>query len=106
MAYDLRFRLTAYADIDEHFGFIKNHSGPSSAARWRDRLMARLEMLATHPERYPLAHEAADLSIELREMLFGRKRHVYRILFTIDGQTVNIHRVRHSAQDRLAPGDI
>jgi len=41
----------------------------------------------------------------LRELLYGRRRNVYRILFTIDGQTVNVLRVRHSAQNRLTPGD-
>jgi plasmid stabilization system protein ParE len=42
----------------------------------------------------------------LRELLYGRRRNVYRILFTIDGQTVNILRVRHAAQDRLTPEDV
>jgi hypothetical protein len=54
----------------------------------------------------PLADEAADLGLELRQLLFGRRRGVYRILFTIDGQTVTIHRVRHAAQDRLSPDDV
>ncbi len=40
------------------------------------------------------------------ELLYGRRRSAYRILFTIDGQTVNVLRVRHAAQDRLKPGDV
>jgi hypothetical protein len=53
-----------------------------------------------------LADEAADLGLDLRELLYGRRRDVYRVLFTIDGQTVNVLRVRHAAQDRLTPRDI
>jgi hypothetical protein len=39
-------------------------------------------------------------------LLYGRRRNIYRILYTIDGQNVTIHRVRHAAQDRLASGDV
>ena len=106
MAYHVRLLRGAYADIDNHFAFISSLVGPASAARWRDRLIAKVDTLAIDPRRYPLADEATDLGIELREMLFGRQRHVYRILFTIDGQTVNIQRIRHAAQDRLSPDDI
>ena len=55
---------------------------------------------------WPLADEAADLGIELRQTLFGKRRHVYRILYTFDGDTVHIHRVRHAAQDRLSADDL
>lgn len=68
--------------------------------------MAKMNTLDQHPDRYPLADDAAKIGIELRQMLYGHKRHVYRILNTIDGQTVNIHGVRHAAQDDLKPGDI
>lgn len=106
MACQIRLRRTAYADIDEHFAFIAARSGPASAARWRDRLIARLDGLADHPGRYPPADEAAGLGVDLRVMLFGRRRHVYRVLFTIDGDTVNVHRVRHAAQDRLSRDEV
>ncbi len=43
--------------------------------------------------------------VELRQLLFGRRRGVYRILFTIDDQTVTSHRVHHAAQDRLSSID-
>ena len=65
--------------------------------------MATLEQ---SPDRCPLADEAGDFGLDLRELLYGRRRGVYRILFTIDGQTVTIHRIRHAAQDRLSPDDV
>ena len=74
--------------------------------RWRAGLLARVAALEQSPDRCPLADEAADLGLDLRELLYGRLRRVYRILFTIDGSVVHIHCVRHAAQDRLKPGDV
>jgi plasmid stabilization system protein ParE len=106
VAFQVQLLRRAYADIDELFAFICQTVSAASATKWRDQLMARVNSLEENPVRYALADDADDYGIELREMLFGRQRHVYRILFTIDGQTVNIHRVRHAAQDRLSPDDI
>lgn len=75
------------------------------AARWHARIGATINSLASDADVWPEADEAADLGVNLRCRLFGRGRHVYRVLFTIDGDTVNVHRVRHVAQDRLQPGD-
>ncbi len=76
------------------------------AARWRTGLLRVVKDLETGPNRCPAADEAADLGVDLRELLYGRRRNVYRIRFTIDGQTVHVLRVRHAAQDRLSTGDI
>jgi plasmid stabilization system protein ParE len=75
-------------------------------ARLHAGLLAAIRTLANRPDRCPLADEAADLGLELRELLYGRRQTMYRVLFTITGQTVNVLRVRHAAQDRLKPGDV
>jgi plasmid stabilization system protein ParE len=46
------------------------------------------------------------LSRDLRCRPFGRRRQVYRILFEIDGQTVNVLRVLHAAQDCASEDDL
>jgi hypothetical protein len=38
--------------------------------------------------------------------LIGRRRGVYRVLFTVGDKTVTIHRVRHADQDRLIRGEV
>ncbi len=95
----------AIADIG---GAVAWRSQRSSldGARLHAGLLAAIRSLANRPDRCPLADEAADLGLELRELLYGRRRSVYRILFTITGQSVNVLRVRHTAQDRLTPGDV
>lgn len=71
------------------------------AARRRNRhsLVSRVDeaiaSLATFPKRCPLAPETVSFPFEVRQLLYGRKPHVYRILFTIEGDTVNVLHIRH-----------
>ena len=45
--------------------------------------------------------------MDLRELLIGRRRGImHRILFTIDGDIVTIHRVSHAAMDTLGEDEI
>jgi hypothetical protein len=57
------------------------------------------------PKRCPLARENKYFSQEIRQILYGRGRNSYRILFTIvegkDVSTVRILHIRHAAQQTL-----
>ena len=106
MPAQVRILRKAYADLDSHFAFITQSVNPASAVSWRDRLLERIAILEDHPERHPLSEDAAELGHEVRKYLIGRRRHVYRVFFTIDGDTVNVHRIRHASQDKLNPEDL
>jgi len=67
------------------------------------RLLKRIQTLEENPERWPLAAEAAWLGIQLRQLVFGKRRNMYRVLFTVSAERVT---VRHAAQDWLNPGSI
>jgi plasmid stabilization system protein ParE len=75
-------------------------------SRWRTGLFRIVENLETNPNRYAEAEESVDLGLDLRELLYGRRRNIYRILFTIEEQTVNVLRIRHASQDRLSGDEI
>lgn len=105
MLYALRTTRRADADIDAAVAWLSRRS-PAAAAHWHARVQTAIRSLETNPERCPLAEEAAELGMELRELLYGRRRGIYRILFTLEGQTVNVLRIRHAAQDRLSADDI
>jgi hypothetical protein len=47
-----------------------------------------------------------QVGLELRELLFGKRRGVYRILFVVDGRTVNILHIRHTASGPLSTFDL
>jgi plasmid stabilization system protein ParE len=105
MSFQVILRPRARADIAATVAWLAG-TNPAAAARWRTGLLRIIENLETDPNRYAVADKAADLSVDLRQLLYGRRRNVYRVLFTIEGQTVNVLRVRHAAQDRLSPGDV
>lgn len=86
--------------------WLRENMSSSTADRWNSAIVARIATLANNAEQWPEADETASLNRNLRCLLFGRGRHVYRILFTIDGQTVNVHRVRHAAEDWLSDDDL
>ena len=106
MARAVVIRPVASANLRGHARYISQRASQIAADRWLIAIQTTIARLATDADRYPEADEAADLGIDLREQLHGRRPHVYRILFTIIGDTVNVLRVRHAAQDRLAEDDV
>jgi plasmid stabilization system protein ParE len=68
-------------------------------------LLQAIESLSEMPKRCPLARENEYFSQEVRQLLYGKGRNLYRILFTIlEGQevsTIRILHVRHGTQQTL-----
>jgi len=94
----------AAREIEEQFQWLAARS-PRGADRWRDSLLDAIDSLETNPHRCPEAPEAVWHE-GLRQFLHGKRRHVYRILFDLRGDTVVILRVRHAAQDSLGPEEV
>jgi plasmid stabilization system protein ParE len=63
---------------------FSQHAG-DTGIRWFLALEDAIASLAIAPARCPLAPENADFPFEVRHLLYGRRPHVYRILFTIQG---------------------
>lgn len=95
----------AKSDMRNTLHWLVTHISRASAHNWRNRIRLALNALSHDAGSCPLAHESADMGLELREKPCGNRPHVYRILFTIEDSTVTIHRVRHAAQDWLTPED-
>jgi plasmid stabilization system protein ParE len=100
MAFQVIVRPQARSDIAAAMRWLAGNSLPA-AARWRTGLLQIVDKLETDPTHYPEADEAGELGVDLRQLLYGRRRN----MFTIDGQTVNVLRVRHAAQDWLTLDD-
>jgi plasmid stabilization system protein ParE len=98
VTYRVIFSPRARADAVEAFRWIAERS-PDAAARWYAGFQKSLAKLGKMPERHPIAEdETEQTGIILRQMLYGRRRGVYRLLFSIEGKTVTLHYVRHNAQ--------
>ena len=100
----MKFRVVvtarARADTIEAFRWLVERS-PDAASRCRYLgLEEAIASLAAMPERHPVAEEESDqLGFTLRQMLYGRRRGTYRILFSVEQDTVTLeHYVRDSAQ--------
>jgi plasmid stabilization system protein ParE len=64
-------------------------------------LQGAIASLAEFPKRCPLAPENSAFPFEVRQLLYGKKPHTYRILFTIEGQTVYVLHIRHGRRAAL-----
>ena len=103
MTYRVVFTARARADVIEQFHHLVDRS-PAAAARWYTGIEKAIAKLGTQPERHPIAQDETDqLGITLRQMLYGRRPGVFRILFSIEGDTVTLHYVRHSARGPIEP---
>lgn len=71
--------------------------------RFRDSI----KTLARLPERWPIAPENEFLSqVTVRQMLFGKKPNVYRVLFTIVEDEVRVLHIRRATMDLARREDL
>jgi plasmid stabilization system protein ParE len=101
----VRYRTKARIDITRIGRSIQEAVSEASAASWLEQIEATIQSLSNDADMWPEAEEASNLDVNLRFRAFGRKRHVYRILFTIEGDCVVVHRVMHAAQDWITDLD-
>lgn len=68
-------------------------------------MLEAIESLSQLPKRCPLARENQYFSQEIRQLLYGRGRNSYRILFTVleeqEGAIVRILHIRHVSRQTL-----
>jgi plasmid stabilization system protein ParE len=106
MPLPVELSILANADIDALFAFVKRRSGTVAAERWRSALHKRLQNLGTVYHVWPLSENPALADAKVRECLVRRYRYVYRVLYRVEGEAVQILRVRSAFQDELGLEDI
>ncbi len=99
---DFRVELSDQAtrDIATIYDWLTSEQAGAAGERWFVALRETIASLATYPSRCPLAPENQDSPVELRQLLYGRQPHVYRILFTIEGSAVQVLHIRHGRRRR------
>jgi len=100
MKHRVIFQPRALRELEEQYQYVAGQS-PDSAARWFNRFVSALDGLANNPERCAIAREGGLVGREIRQLLFGRGRGVRRALFIVEGDSVRILCIRHSAQQDL-----
>ena len=68
--------------------------------------MNAIATLQENPLRCSLAVEHEIFSQEVRQLLYGKSKSIYRVLFSVKDKTVYILYVRHSAQSPMTQDDL
>jgi len=99
--YGVRLTAKAEADIDAALSWLRQETSEAVVNRWFAQLRVCIETLQSNPQRCGLAAESADVRLEIRELIFGRRLGRYRILFDVSGRTVHVLRLWHAARDAV-----
>ncbi|BCL36022.1 type II toxin-antitoxin system RelE/ParE family toxin [Nostoc sp. MS1] len=105
MKYRVEISSVAESEADKIFLQLSQVTSPEKASQWYVGLLQIIQSLSQMPKRCSLARENDYFSQEIRQILYGRGRNSYRIIFTIvDGQeisTVRLLHIRHASQQTL-----
>jgi plasmid stabilization system protein ParE len=105
MKYRIEVSSIAEAEADGAFLNLSQLTSPVTASQWHSGLLEAIGSLCVMPTRCSLARENKYFSQEIRQLIYGKGRTSYRILFTIleigEVHTVRILHIRHSSQQSL-----
>jgi toxin ParE1/3/4 len=86
--------------------YVEKHAAESlAAARWFHHLEEAIYSLEALARRNPIAPESRKERALFRHLLYGRKPHVYRVIYQIDERRkrVKVYTIRHGAME---PADL
>ncbi|MDJ0617700.1 MAG: type II toxin-antitoxin system RelE/ParE family toxin [Calothrix sp. MO_192.B10] len=103
----LQVEITPIAETQiEQAYFWYRERNPEYADHWFRGLMNAIATLQEKPQRCALAVEHEIFPEEVRQLLYGKSKNVYRVLFTIRSTIVYVLYVRHSAQAPMTVDDL
>jgi plasmid stabilization system protein ParE len=100
MTFRVETTAAAEQEADALLDWLQSEHAGDAGVRWFLALQDAIASLAEFPARCPLAPENLAFPFEVRHLLNGHAPHVYRILFTIEGETVYVLHIRTVAVNR------
>lgn len=103
MAYAVNTTPRAERDLAQLYRQIDvEHS--EAAREWYLGIKEAILSLERHPNRCPLTRKKDNL----RHLLYGRKPHVYRVIYRVveNKLQVDVLHIRHGARQKLKPSDL
>src|SRR3569832_744971 len=95
MAFRVKPTPRATRDLDAILEWLLSNETGETGLRWFQRMREAVASLSDLPYRCPLAPESKHFPFEVRQLLYGRKPHQYRVLFTIHEDEVIVLHIRH-----------
>lgn len=102
--FEVELTPVAYDELAAAFAYRSRTTNAVSASDWVRRLLAAAHTLRTMPERCGRAAEAETTGLDVRELLFGKKQGIYRIVFTIHPGVVWVRHIRRASRGPVPPG--
>lgn len=87
MAYQVLYRKRAERDLEK--------LAEAATPEWFDGLCDAIESLAEFPDRCPLAADPGLRRKSVRQLLYGEGRSIYRSLYRVKKESVQILTIRH-----------
>jgi plasmid stabilization system protein ParE len=105
MTFQVELTPIAEIQIEQAYRWYRDRN-PEFADRWFRSLMNTIATLQEKPQRCALAVEHEIFPEEVRQLLYGKSKNIYRVLFAIRAMTVYVLYVRHCAQAPLTLEDL
>ncbi|MCP2730364.1 type II toxin-antitoxin system RelE/ParE family toxin [Limnofasciculus baicalensis] len=105
MTFQVEITPIAEAQIEQAYQWYREWN-PEFADCWFRSLMNGIATLQEKPRRCTLAIEHEIFPEEVRQLLHGKAKNIYRVLFTIREATVYVLYVRHTSQAPLTTDDL
>ena len=104
MEYAVNLSDRAERDLDELFRYL-DAANSNAARKWFNGLENAIGKLARFPRRGSRASEGRKIGRSIRQLLYGGKPDVYRVLYEIDSRakTIYVLAIRHGARDVWNP---
>ncbi|HWB97567.1 MAG TPA: type II toxin-antitoxin system RelE/ParE family toxin, partial [Bryobacteraceae bacterium] len=106
MAFRVDTTPEAERDILRILDWLIAEETGQAGMRWFRGLEKAIVSLSEMPERCPLAPENESLPFEVRHLLYGRRPHRYRILFTVEHEVVYILHIWHGRRRHLGAAQL
>ncbi len=103
MAYVVNITRRAELDLEHLYEEI-NADTAEAARKWYEELKRQVLSLEEFPNRCPVTPEKKTL----RQLLYGRKGHVYRVIYPIveRRKAVEVLHIRHGARNKFLASDL
>jgi toxin ParE1/3/4 len=102
MAFRVEITEEAERDAEDILTWLIAEGSGETGLRWFQGLEEAATSLSTFPERCPVVPENKEFPFAVRHLLYGRRPHVYRVIFKMEGETVYILRIRHGRRQPIA----
>lgn len=105
MKYTIIIEPRARRDLREIVEWMTDGKGDATC-EWYREMVSAIMTLELFPSRCPLAPENEVLPCEVRQLIHGKRRNTYRIIFTIRENNVYLLHIRHCSRDWVQPEDL